>query len=169
MRKLNLLFIIGSLASLGMGACSRSLSDEDPATKQKATDFQAAVLQHKFKLVAFYSDKPIDYITSDAEVRSETDLWKYVKFHILDDQNFFGANGELTIYQNADKFPGNDNETITGTYGISVNGKDVMMKFVDYIYVPTTYRLLEFDNAYFTIYVDGPSGSKLYSKYARVD
>ena len=169
MRKLNLILIMGAIACVGMASCSKTLSDEDPATKQKSVDFQASVLAHKYKLVAFYADKPIDYITSDAEVRSETDLWKYVKFHILDDQNYFGANGELIIYQNADKFPGNNDETIKGTYSISVSGKDVMMKFVDYIYVPTTYKLQEFDNAYFTIYVDGPSGSKLYSKYARVD
>lgn len=169
MRKLNLILIMGSIACFGLGSCSKAVSDEDPVAKQKATDFQAAVLAHKFKIVAFYSDKPIDYITSDAEVRSETDLWKYVKFHILDDQNYFGQNGELTIYQMTDKFPGNDNATISGNYAISVSGKDVMMKFVDYIYVPTTYKLQEFDNAYFTIYVDGPSGSKLYSKYARVD
>jgi hypothetical protein len=169
MRKLNLMFIMGSLACLGMVGCSKSLSKEDAAAKQKSADFQASVQAHKYKLVAFYSDKPIDYITSDAEVRSETDLWKYVKLHVLDDLDYFGANGELTIYQNADKFPGNNNETIAGTYSISVSGTDVMMKFVDYIYVPTTYKLQEFDNAYFTIYVDGPSGSKLYSKYARVE
>lgn len=169
MRKLNLLFVLGILACMGLFSCSKAVSDEDPAAKQKSTDFQASILLHKYKLVAFYADKPIDYITSDTEVRSETDLWKYVKLHILDDQNYFGANGELIIYQNTDKFPGNDSPTINGTYAISVSGKDVMMKFVDYIYVPTTYKLQEFDNSYFTIYVDGPSGSKLYSKYARVE
>jgi hypothetical protein len=169
MRKLNLLFIIGIAACMGMASCSKALSDEDPATKQKATDFQTSVTAHKYKLVAFYSDKPIDYITSDAEVRSETDLWKYVKVHVLDDENYFGSNGELTIYQKADKFPGNESETINGNYGISIRGTEVFFKFVDYIYVPTEYKLQEFDNAYFTVYIDGPSGSKLYSKFARVE
>jgi hypothetical protein len=169
MRKLNLFIIMGMSVCMGMASCSKAVSDEDPATKQKATDFQAAVLSHKYKLVAFYSDKPIDYITSDAEVRSETDLWKYVKFHVLDDENYFGANGELTIYQKTNKFPGNEAETLKGTYGISVRGTDVLFKFVDYIYVPTEYKLQEFDNAYFTVYIDGPSGSKLYSKFARVE
>jgi hypothetical protein len=169
MRKLNL-FIIMSIAScIGMASCSKALSDEDPAAKQKATDFQASLTAHKYKLVAFYADKPIDYITSDTEVRSETDLWKYVKFHVLDDENYFGANGALTIYQKVDRFPGNDAETINGTYGVSVRGSEVFFKFVDYIYVPTEYKLQEFDNAYFTVYIDGPSGSKLYSKFARVE
>ena len=44
-----------------------------------------------------------------------------------------------------------------------------MLKFVDYNYVVTKYKLEQFDNAYFTIYVDGPAGAKLFSKFARVE
>jgi hypothetical protein len=167
MRKLNLMFIVG-ITCLAT-ACSKSVSEEDAAAKQRATDFQTAVQAHKYKLVAFYSDKAIDYITSDSEVRSETDLWAYVKQHVLDDENYFGANGALTIYQKTDKMPGSTQEEINAQYGITVRGTDVMFKFVDYVYVPTEYKLQEFDNAYFTVYVDGPSGSKLYSKYARIE
>lgn len=150
-------------------ACSKPVSDEEKAAKQKSADFLASVQQHKYKLVAFYSDKPIDYITSDSEVRAETDLWSYVKPHVIDDDNFFGANGALTVYQNAEKFPGNDNEQINAGYSISPKGVDVACGFVDYLYMPLEYKLQEFDNAYFTLYIDGPSGSKLYSKFARVE
>lgn len=167
MRKLNLLFIAG-IACLAT-SCSKSLSEEDAATKQRSADFQASVLAHKYKLVAFYSDKAIDYITSDSEVRSETDLWGYVKPHIVDDENYFGANGELTIYQKASKMPGNDSEEIKKDYAVSVRGTDVIVKFIDYLYIPVEYKLQEFDNAYFTVYIDGPSGAKLYSKYARIE
>ena len=74
MRKLNLIIFMGITACLGMVSCSKTVSEEDAATKQKSVDFQNALTSHKYKLVAFYSDKPIDYITSDAEVRSETVL-----------------------------------------------------------------------------------------------
>ncbi len=168
MRKLNLMFIVIVIASLGT-ACSKSISADDSAAKQRSADFQAAVQSHKYKLVAFYSDKAIDYITTDNEVKSETDLWPYVKLHVLDDENYFGANGALTIYQKASKFPGNDADQINGTYSISAKGPDVIFKFIDYLYIPLEYKLQEFDNAYFTVYINGPSGSKLYSKYARVE
>jgi hypothetical protein len=167
MRKLNLMFFAGMVCLAT--SCSKSVSEEDAATKQRSTDFQASVQTHKYKLVAFYSDKAIDYITSDSEVRAETDLWRYVKPHILDDENYFGANGELIVYQKASKMPGNESEQFTKEYGISVRGTDVILKFIDYVYIPTEYKLQEFDNAYFTVYVDGPSGAKLYSKYARVE
>jgi hypothetical protein len=152
MRTLILLLLVVCLGT----ACRKTNGGEDAAAKQRSTDFQASVQDHKYKLVSFYSDKPIDYITNDAEV------------HVPDDENYFGANGALTIYQNADKFPGNNSEQINGSYSISVRGSDVIFKFVDYIYVPTEYKLLEFDNANFIVYIDGPSGSKLYSKFSRI-
>lgn len=165
MRTLILLAIIACLSN----ACSKSGNEAEAAAKQRSADFLASVEKHKFKLVAFYSDKPIDYITDDSEVRSETDLWRYVKYHVYDDVNYFAPSGKLTIYQNADKFPGNDNEQLNGNYGISARGVDVFFNFVDYIYVPTEYKLQEFDNAYFIVYINGPYGSKLYSKFSRIE
>ena len=168
MRKLHSMFFIG-MACLGMTACQKSLSEENGVVKTRSDDFQASVLSHKYKLVSFYSDKPIDYITSDTEVKSETDLWPYVKQYLIDDQYFFGANGALSIHQMASKMPGNDTESINASYELSMKGTDVMVKFVDYMYSSFEYKLHEFDNTYFTVFVDGPSGSKLYSKYARVE
>ena len=166
MRKLHLLLFIG-ITVFGM-ACSKSLSEEDSAAKTRAADFQAAVQSNRYMLVSFYADKPIDYITNDADVKSETDLWPYVKPHIKDDEYFFGANSALTINQKTDRIAGNDAATINGSYTIAAKGTDVSVTFVDYLYSPLDYRLHEFDNSFFTVYVDGPNGSKLYSKYARV-
>lgn len=166
MRKLHLMLFIG-ITWVG-AACNKSLSEEDSGTKQRAADFQAAIQSNKYMLVSFYADKPIDYITNDTEVKSETDLWPYVKIHVKDDEYFFGADGALTINQKADKIAGNDAATINGSYTISTKGTDVSVMFVDYLYSPLEYKLHEFDNSFFTVYVDGPSGSKLYSKYARV-
>jgi hypothetical protein len=167
MRKLYLMLIPALWMCTG---CTKTVSNEETnAAKQKAADFQASITTHRYKPVSFYSDKPIDYITNDNEVKSETDLWIYVKDYIKDDVNLFNNNGTVTIFQNAIKFPGNESATLTEDFNVSANGKDVMMKFVDYNYVPTTYRLQEFTDAYFIVYVDGPAGSKLYSKFARVE
>lgn len=163
------MFVMGSLVFAT--ACSKTGAggEDNAAAKQRAADFQANVQSHKYKVAAFYSDKPIDYITSDTEVKSETDLWAYVKEHIKDDENYFGANGTLTIDQKLVKMPGNETQTINGSYNIVARGADVIVTFVDYSYKPLEYKLQEFDNAYFTVYIDGPAGSKLYSKYARVE
>ncbi|HYF33608.1 MAG TPA: hypothetical protein VD993_20930 [Chitinophagaceae bacterium] len=149
-------------------ACNKSVSEEDSAAKQRATDFQTVIQANKYMLVSFYADKPIDYITNDADVKSETDLWPYVKVHVKDDEYFFGANGALSISQKTDRISGNDAATINGSYSVAAKGQDVSVTFVDYMYAPLEYKLHEFDNGFFTVYVDGPSGSKLYSKYARV-
>lgn len=169
MRNLHTMLVIGSL--IFATACSKSGAggEDDSAAKQRASDFQTNVQAHKYKVAAFYSDKPIDYITSDTEVKSETDLWAYVKEHIKDDENYFGANGSVTIDQKAIKIPGNEAQTINVNYTIAARSADVIVTFVDYAYKPLEYKLHEFDNAYFTVYIDGPNGSKLYSKYARVE
>ncbi len=166
MRKLYLVLI----AAVGiLSGCTKSVSGDNKETQKRADDFSASIKTHKFKPVSFYSDKPIDYITNDAEVRAETDLWIYVKSYIKDDANQFNADGTVTIYQNALKFPGNDAPTLSTSYAVSAQGNDVMFNFVDYNYVVTKYKLEQFDNAYFTVYIDGPAGSKLFSKFARVE
>jgi hypothetical protein len=170
MRNLHSLLFIGFIGFACLGtACRKSLGEEDSAAKQRSNDFQASVKDHKYKLVAFYADKPVDYISNDSEIRSETDLWAYVKSYVVDDENYFGANGKLTIFQKANKAPTNSAEQIDASYAITARGTDVSVTFIDYFYNALEYKLHEFDNAYFTVYVDGPTGSKLYSKYARVE
>src|SRR5689334_10297322 len=127
MRKLYVMLI--PIAMWMCSGCTKAVSSEDNAAKKRADDFQASIVTHKYKPVAFYSDKPIDYITTDNEVKSETDLWIYVKDYIKDDENLFNNNGTVTIYQNALKFPGNEAATLSEDYSIGANGSDVMMKF----------------------------------------
>ena len=166
MRKLYLMLIPAIWICSG---CTKTVSSEEDATKKKADEFKASITTHRYKPVAFYSDKPIDYITDDNEVKSETELWGYVKDYIKDDVNQFNDNGSVTIFQNAVKMPGNDAPSITFDYQVGATGTDVYFKFVDYNYVVTTYKLEEFNDAYFTVYLAGPAGSKLYSKFARVE
>lgn len=87
----------------------------------------------------------------------------------MDDENLFGANKSLTIYQRNSKIAGNESETVSANYEIFAKGQDVAVNFIDYSYKSLEYRLHEFDNAYFTVYVDGPNGSKLFTKFARVE
>jgi hypothetical protein len=166
MRKLYLMLIPAIWIFAG---CSKSGKEGDDAAQKRADEFHASIKGHKYKPVSFYSDKPIDYITNDNEVKSETDLWIYVKEYIKDDENVFNSDASVTVHQNANKMPGNNAATFNLAYGVEVSGPDVMFKFVDYNYVAAQYKLSEFDNAYFTVYVDGPAGSKLYSKFARVE
>jgi len=167
MRKLYLMLIPAIWMFTG---CTKSAStEENDAAQKRAGEFHTSIKTHKYKPVSFYSDKPIDYITNDTEVKSETDLWIYVKEYIKDDVNFFNGDASVTVFQNANKMPGNEEATFNLAYGVGANGKDVIFDFVDYNYVKTKYKLDAFDNAYFTIYVDGPAGSKLYSKFARVE
>jgi hypothetical protein len=164
MRTAILILLIAAISA----SCNKTTSEGDSAAKQRSAEFLTSIEKQKYKLAAFYSDKPIDYITTDSEVRAETDLWAYVKLHVLDDENYFAPGGALTVYQKTEKFPGNDSEQISASYGSAARGSDVIFNFVDYIYLPTEYKLHEFDNTNFTVYVDGPSGSRLYSKFARI-
>ncbi len=167
MRKLYLLIIP---VACFLSSCSKSASEElsDNAQK-KSEEFQTAIRGNKFRLVAFYSDRPIDYITNDAQVKAETDLWSYVKWYLIDDVMVFNQNGTLSINQNEDKMPGSETSVINMSYGCQANAGSVMMNYFDPFYAPLQYKVDEFDNAYFTIFVDGPNGSKLYSKLARVE
>jgi len=165
MRKLYLALIPALLLAT---SCTKSKSNEEAATQKRADEFAASIKGNKYKLVSFYADKPIDYITNDNEVKAETDLWIYVREYLKDDVYLFNTNGSFTVFQNAVKRPGNESASFNMPYAVSVDGKDVGFDYIDYDYVKLHYRVNQFDNDSFIIFVDGPSGSKLYSKFARV-
>jgi hypothetical protein len=161
MRKLYLALIPVLLLAT---SCTKSTSTDNNAAKQRADEFAASIKGHKYKLVSFYADKPIDYITNDNVVKSETDLWIYVREYLKDDVYLFNADGTFTIFQNAVKQPGNESASFNMSYKSSVDGKDVGFDYISPDYATLHYKLDQFDNANFIIYVDGPSGSKLFSK-----
>ena len=96
------LFILSGLA---LSSCHKSLSEEGniEANKAKAAQLQSSIANQNYRLTAFYSDRPIDYITTDAVVKSETDLWEYVRIYLKDDVNNFGGDASVIINQNANK------------------------------------------------------------------
>jgi hypothetical protein len=161
------LFILSGLA---LSSCHKSLSDEGniEANKARAAQFQSSIANQNYKLTAFYSDKPIDYITTDAVVKSETDLWAYVKYHLKDDVNNFGGDASVIINQNAIKIPGNDAAQISRSYSTEYDKSFVYFNFIDDAYKPQQYKLSEFDANKFVIYIDYTGGVKLFSKFEKL-
>jgi hypothetical protein len=167
MRKLYLMLIP---AACILASCSKAVNTPGTTeTDKKAAEFAAALKSNKYKLVSFTSDKPIDYIANDNETKSETDLWAYVKEYVKDDVNQFNANSTVSIWQGAMRVAGKDGDVISVAFGAQGKDDAVMLNFVDYDYEPMQYKLDKYDAAQFTVYIDGPSGSKLYSKFAKVN
>ena len=150
-------------ALISCSACKK-VNEED---EKKASEFRAFTSAKKFKITHFYSDKPVDYEENDNEVKQETDLWVYVKDYIRDDINIVD-NNQVQIQQNAIKLPGSDAVTLTRPFNVGADRSGAYLEFVDYFYEPLRYKLFEFKDNYFIIYVDFKGGAKLFSKYELV-
>lgn len=163
MRKINPLLLLATFVIFF--SCSKAVDD---AQQKKAEEFRTTVKNSQFIPVAFYSDKPIDYITDDTEIKSETDLWGYVKDHVKDDHNVFGPDTQLSILQNAVKIPTIDSAVILRSYTITPAKDMVIMKFVDYNYNPYDYWLHEFTDSYFILATNWHvGGAKLFSRFEK--
>ncbi len=158
------LFSLMAIAILAFGCKKDQTLNEN---QKKAEEFRTLVAGKSFRATSFRSDKPIDYITNDSEVKAETDLWSYVKPHIVDDSNIFTAPSTLKIAQNALKVSGNDSTVLNRSYAISADKKSVIVDFVDYEYKPLRYRLQDFSETQFTLYIEW-NGAILSSRFTRV-
>lgn len=127
---------------------------EPDINEVKAKEFEALITGKGFRPTAFYSDKPIDYIEEDSVIRSETELTKYIKTYLTDDKNVYVAPSSIRIEQNELKIPGNDSANLIRNFKITHNSAGVYLDFVDYNYLPLRYRLQEFTNNYFIVYVN---------------
>ena len=156
-----------ALFCLFAGLVSTSCNKPSKEDEKKATEFRAFTSAKKFKIVSFYADKPVDYDESDTEIKQETELWAYVKEYIRDDINIVD-NNQVQIQQNAIKFPGSDAVTLTRPFNVGSDRSGAYLEFVDYFYEPLRYKLFEFKDNYFVIYVDFKGGAKLFSKYELV-
>ena len=134
--------------------------------KQKAEEFKAYIASKQFQIKEFYSDKPIDYVEDDAEVKSETDLWPYVSLWIKDDYNVFDvAAGKVTITQNTHKLEGETANIITRDFSIGADKDGPYFNFLNYQYNPLKYRIVEFSGDTFLVYVDWHSGGRVYTRF----
>lgn len=151
-------------------SCQKSLSfekEEEEKPTAVPNDFKHNVMTYRYRLVAFYSDKPINFIPGDSVKRSETDLWNYVPGYLKDDDYLFTSDSTFTIYQNQWKIPTNNADSIKARYSIDTVAGKTIFTFVDYHYEPFKYELDSFNKDYFLVHVAGPDGSRLYSKFAR--
>jgi len=147
-----------------IGLISTSCNKPSKEEEKKAAEFRAFSTSKKFKVISFYADKPVDYDESDNIVKQETDLWAYVKEYIRDDVNFVMDN-QVQIEQNAIKYPGTDAVTLMRQFNVGSDRTGAYLEFVDYFYEPLRYKLFEFKENYFILYIDFKGGAKLFSKY----
>ena len=162
---LSLAFIATAL----LCSCSK-LRENSLEGEQRAAQFRSFIVSKKFQVKDFYSDKPIDYIEDDGEVRSETELFKYVSSWIKDDWNIFEVStGKVNITQNAVKISGDDSEILVRNFNIGSDNAGVYFDFLTYRYEPLRYRLVEFTDNHFIVYVNWKSGAKLFTKFAVVE
>ncbi|MEP7257084.1 MAG: hypothetical protein ABI687_01825 [Flavitalea sp.] len=162
-------WLVAALFILSISACSKKDEGASPEDIAKANEFKAFIETKSFQISAndgYYSDKPIDYITDDAEVQSETDLWKYVSLWIKDDVNVFNfTTGQVSITQNAHQIEGNTNATIVKPFSVVADKTGVVFNFMNYQYNPLKYHLVEFTNSYFLVYADWTGGAKVFTKF----
>jgi hypothetical protein len=151
-----------------LSSCSKN-GDTKALNDKKATEFKTIIDLKHFRLVDFYSDKPIDYIQTDAEIKSETDLKVYIKPYLLDDDNFFESEGGVVITQNQQKKPGLTDPVLNRNFNVSADENSAYLDFLDYDYYPVKYKLGEYSTGGFTIYLDWPGGAKVYSRFERTN
>lgn len=146
-------------------SCSKDDSDSS-AFKETAEEFKAFIQSKNFQIADYYSDKPIDYVEDDNEVKAETDLWEYVSPWLKDDFNVFDiSTGKVTIQQNAIKIEGIPGETIIKDFSVTYDKKDAYLNFLNYEYLPLKYHLVEFSDNHFIVYADWHSGAKVYTRF----
>ncbi len=145
-----------------------SCNKKGKENEKKANEFKSFTSAKKFKIVDFYADKPVDYDDEDMEIKQETALWPYVKEYIRDDVNRVVDNGQVHIDQMAIKFSGHDEATLIRPFNVLSDRTGAYLEFVDYFYQPLRYKLQEFKDNYFIIYIDFRDGAKIYSRYELV-
>ncbi len=166
--KESLLFVLMALSFSALNSCSKN-GDNKALNEKKATEFKTILDLKHFRLVDFYSDKPIDYIQTDVEVKSETDLKAYIKPYLLDDDNYFDDESGVVITQNTQKKPGLTAPVLNRNYSVSADENSAYLDFLDYDYNPVKYKLGEYSTTWFTIYLDWPGGAKVFSRFEKVN
>lgn len=159
-----------ALLFLTLTSCQKNLDAKKlEENQQKATEFKTFVTGgEKFRLVHYYSDKPIDYIWTDSVVKQETDLDAYIRFYLVDDDIIFNTDGNVSFYQNTERI-GNDNSDVI-TLPFNVEGKltGVDVNYIDDEYNPLSYQLVEMGSNYFILKYKRFDNALLFSRFEMV-
>lgn len=155
-----------ALVALALSACQKELSFENGTP----ADAPAKEISRKYQLRDFYSDIPVDFDEQDDTVKSETELWSYVKDYIKDDvDEFFNDSTLVRVFQNDLKMPGKDEATFDKYYLVGTDSEGQYMSFIGPDYEPLKYRLQVMTDDYFIIYVKWRHGATIYSRFERID
>jgi hypothetical protein len=152
---------------LALGSCQKNISDEQQANNKKAEEFQTFISSGaKFHAVDYYAESPIDYNEQDGEVILETNLKKYIRDYIADDDIYFGTNGMITFVQNSIKIGTNGAAEIKVPYRAYGDKAGVLVDYIDDQYQSLTYYLHEKGTTYFILSWKRPQdGVRLFSRY----
>jgi hypothetical protein len=158
------------LLLLLLGSCQKSINEQEDANNKKAEEFKTYLTTSaKFHAVDYWAESPIDYDETDGEVHLETDLKKYIRDYILDDDIIFGQNGQVTFVQNEVKIGNNSAAEIRMPYRAYGDKNGVLFDYIDDSYNPLTYYLYEQTATYFVLAWKRPQdGVRLFSKYETV-
>ena len=161
---------MSALLLLALGSCQKNLSDEQENNNKKAEEFEAFVESGaKFRAVDYYAESPIDYNEQDGEVILETNLKKYIRDYIVDDDIYFGTNGQIRFVQNDVKISSNGAAEIFVPYRAYGDKSGVMVDYIDDLYQPLSYVLHEKGSTYFILSWKRPQdGVRLFSRYEQV-
>jgi len=151
-------------------SCQKKVSDPLQENNQKAAAFKSYLVQNsKFRLVDFYAESPIDYDKNDDGVTMETDLKKYIRHYLIDDDIIFNSNGNVTFVQHTVKIGNNDDEEVTMPFNTRGDYSGVLVDFADDLYQPFTYYLYEKGDTYFILGYKRPNENVwLLSRYEMV-
>lgn len=163
--------VLSALLLLLLGSsCQKNVSDEQESNNKKAEEFKTFLTSgSKFRAVDFYAESPIDYNEADGEVVLETDLKKYIRDYLIDDDILFGTNGQITFVQNTVKIGNNPAAEIHVPFRAYGDKAGVLVDYIDEFYSPLTYYLHEKGTSYFILSWKRPNdGVRLFSRYEMV-
>jgi hypothetical protein len=158
-----LLFVCSVLA---IYSCKKSSTDPVSAEdKAKAKQVADIMLTHEYHLTKYYSLTPIDYIDTDAVVKSETDLWSYVSPWLPDDTYSFNST-DVTVNQNAIKIPTDSSPVIKRTWYVAADKDGVRIDFIGHQYQVLQYRLVSFTDTNLVVWAYWNNNKdKVYSEF----
>jgi len=142
----------------------------DPAITARAEEMKTFIVDKKFQIRDFYSDKPIHPNENDTTGEKQTQLFPFASPWLKDDKNSFdAATGKVTIEQGPNKIAGNSDSLIVRDFSIDAKKDDVYFTFLDKDYLPLEYHLVSFTDSSFLVWADYLEGSKAYTKFGIIN
>src|ERR1044072_7011158 len=125
-------------------SCQKNVNEQEEANKKKADGFKTFITSGaKFRAGDYWAESPIDYDPNDGSNVKETDLKKYIRDCILDDDIIFGTNGSVTFVQNQVKYSDIASPEIHMPFRVAASKEGVVVDYIDDKYDPLTYMLHE--------------------------